>query len=84
MTGNNAENFSEAWSFFKEHARNVTKTPLCVYGKYSIPKPDRSGEFIYADDPGVLFQKFREEFYKPSLESESTYGKIQAIVKQFK
>ena len=53
-------------------------------GKYRVPKPDQSGEFIYAECPGKLFQEFKDEWYKPALDSPSIRGKIQYIVENFK
>lgn len=54
----NEEKYPEAWKFFVKYARNIG-------GGYRISKPDESGEFLYADDPGTLFEKFKKEFYKP-------------------
>lgn len=54
------------------------------FGKYRISRPDRSGDFIYADCPDILFANFKNVFYRPSLNSESVYGKIQYIVQNFK
>lgn len=80
----NAIKYPEAWEFFIEHARNMEDEPECIHGKYRIPVPNMSGNFIYADDPGVLFVRFKEEFYKPRLESHSLYGKIQYIADSFR
>lgn len=80
----NAIKYPEAWKFFIEHARNMEDEIESEHGKYRIPIPDRSGNFIYADCPGVLFLLFKEEFYKPRLESPSLYGKIQYIADNFR
>lgn len=79
----NSKRFPEAWEFFIEHARNMENTEFEQFGKYRIPVPDMSGNFIYSDCPGKLFWVFKEEFYKPSLNSHSVYGKIQYIVENF-
>lgn len=80
----NAIKYPEAWKFFIEHARNIEGYPEEEFGIYRIPTPDLSGTFIYADHPGVLFQRFKEEFYKPRLNSHSLYGKIQYITDNFR
>jgi hypothetical protein len=80
----NSEKYPEAWEFFIEHARNMENEPECKLGKYRIPKPDLSGQFLYHDRVEMLFQIFKDEFYKPSLNSPSIYGKIQYIVETFK
>lgn len=79
----NSELYPEAWAFFIEHARNITETEIAHLGNYSIPKPDKSGDFIYHNDVGMLFQLFKDEFYKPAPNSPSVYGKIQYIVENF-
>ena len=80
----NEELYPEAWEFFIEQARNIEKEPdLKHLGKYRIPKPDMSGDFIYANHPGVLFCLMRDQFYKPAPNSHSVYGKIQYIVQNF-
>lgn len=79
----NSKEYPEAWEFFKEHARNVEGEEEGEIAKYRIPKPDKSGEFIYHNNVGVLFHLFRIEFYKPSINSPSVYGKIQYIVDNF-
>ena len=73
----------ELWRFFEENARNVMGTDVEKYGKYRIPKPDRSGMFLYADDPKTLLLRLKEEWFKPSFDSPSIRGKIQAIVRTF-
>jgi len=81
----NHELYPECWEFFIEHARNITGEPdICHLGNYRIPVPDMSGNFIYADHPGVLFSKLKDKFYEPSLNSPSVYVKIQYIVTKFK
>lgn len=81
----NKDLFPECWEFFIDFARNITEEDDIKHlGNYRISAPDMSGRFIYADDPGVLFNKLRKEFYKPSLDSPSVYGKIQYIVEKFK
>jgi len=79
----NKELYPEAWNFFIEHARNMEEEEESKYGKYRIPAPNMSGNFIYADDPALLWIRFKEEFYKPRLNSHSVYGKIQYIVEHF-
>ena len=80
----NEELYPECWKFFIEFARNITQEEDIKHlGKYRISAPDMSGRFIYANCPGVLFSKLKDEFYKPSLESPSVYGKIQYIVNNF-
>ena len=80
----NSQKYPEAWKFFIEHARNMENTEFEIYGKYRIPKPDMSGDFIYSNCSGMLFWLFKEDFYKPSLNSHSVYGKIQYIVENLK
>lgn len=80
----NAVKYPEAWNFFIEHARNMEDETESEHGKYRIPVPDMSGNFIYADDSGVLFQRLCVEFYKPRFESPSIYGKIQYIADNFR
>lgn len=80
----NKEAYPECWEFFIEQARNLENEPdYTPEKKYSVPYPDRSGRFIYADDTPLLFRKLLNEFYKPSLDSPSVYGKIQYIVQTF-
>lgn len=79
----NSELYPEAWAFFIEQARNMEEEEESKFGRYRIPKPDMSGNFIYSNCPGILFSRFKEEFYKPSLDSPSVYGKIQYIVQNF-
>ena len=74
----------EMWKYFEEQARNIESSDLEHKGKYRIPKPDKSGNFIYADNPKSLMLKLREDWYNPSFESPSVRGKIQAIVQTFK
>lgn len=74
----NEEKYPEAWNVFINEARNIQNEPdLNHLGNYRIPHPTQEEEFIYADHPGVLFNKFRMEFYKPNAKSPSVYGKIQ-------
>lgn len=84
MKQSNKDLYPEAWEFFIEHARNMTGTEFEERGLYRIPVPDLSGDFIYADCPGILFLRFKKEFYKPRLESHSLYGKIQYIADNFR
>lgn len=79
----NAIMYPEAWPIFLENARNMEDEEESIHGKYRIPNPDMSGNFIYADCPRILFYRFKEEFYKPRLNSPSVYGKIQYIVRTF-
>lgn len=57
--------------------------PESKHGKYRIPKPDKSGDFIYSNDVAALFRLFVEEFYKPNINSPSLRGKIQYITNNF-
>lgn len=79
----NSEKYPEAWAFFIEHARNMEDEPEVIHGKYRIPKPDRSGDFLYSHCPGELFWKFKNFFYHVDINSPSVYGKIQYIVQNF-
>lgn len=82
----NAELFPEAWQFFIDFARNITgEDDIKHLGDYRISDPrDLSGNtFIYANCPRDLFNKLRDIWYTPSLESPSVYGKIQYIVNKF-
>jgi hypothetical protein len=79
----NSKKYPEAWNFFIEHARNMENTEFERFGKYRIPKPDKSGDFLYHDDVGWLFWYFKEEFYKPNLNSHSVHGIIQYVVENF-
>ena len=59
-----------SWVFFIEYARNLENEPDYVpEKKYSVPWPDMSGRFIYANDTTLLFRRLVAEFYKPSLNS---------------
>jgi len=81
---NNAKEHPEAWRFFIEHARNIKKEKeLKHLGLYRIPVPDQSGNFIYANDTGILWYRFIQEWYKVGINSPSVYGKIQYIVQNF-
>jgi hypothetical protein len=79
----NSEKYPEAWAFFIKQARNMKNTEFKYLGKYRIPKPDRSGDFIYHDRVEILFQLLKDEWYKPSINSPTVYGKIQYIVQNF-
>lgn len=79
----NSEAYPECWAFFIEHARNMKGEPEAKLGKYRVPKPDRSGDFLYHDNVHTLFQLLKEEWYKISLDAPSVYGKIQYIVEKF-
>lgn len=80
----NSKKYPEAWEFFIEHARNIENEPdISHLGKYRIPKPDRSGKFLYANNPGLLFIKLKNTFYNIDINSPSVYGKIQYIVNNF-
>lgn len=77
-TEKNSNKYQEAWEFFVKYARNIKndKKDLGVEYDYRISKPDMSGEFIYANDPRTLFILLKYEYYKPSPNSHSVYGKI--------
>jgi hypothetical protein len=79
----NSEAYPECWAFFIEHARNMENTTEVKFGKYRVPKPDRSGDFLYNDKVEELFKDLKYEWYKPGLESPSVHGKIQYIVEHF-
>ena len=80
----NKELYPECWQFFIDFARNITQEDdISHLGNYRISAPDMSGRFIYSNAPEKLFVKLKNEFYKPSLDSPSVYGKIQAIVEKF-
>ena len=80
----NKELFPEAWAFFIEHTRNLEyEADYVPEKKYSVPWPDMSGRFIYANDTPLLFRRLVAVFYKPSLNSPSVYGKIQYQVHNF-
>jgi hypothetical protein len=77
----NSELYPEAWNFFIDQARNIMNEPiLSAVANYRIPVPDKSGEFIYADSPEMLWARFVKKFYEPNFNSPSVYGKIQYIV----
>lgn len=81
---NNSITHPEAWDFYINEARNIEEEPSINHlGKYRIPIPDESGNFIYADDTANLWREFIKEWYKPRLNSSSVYGKIQYIVTNF-
>jgi len=80
----NKEAYPECWAFFIEHARNLEDEPdYTPEKKYSVPCPDMSGRFIYANDTPLLWKKLFSEFYIPGINSPSVYGKIQHIVDHF-
>lgn len=78
----NSKQHPEAWAFYIEHARNIEDEDS-LPGKYRIPKPNRSGDFIYADSVEKLWAKFIQAWYNPDLNSESIRGKIQYIARNF-
>ena len=83
----NAIKHPEEWAFYLEQARNIMEEPgLCERGNYRIPRPDKSGHFIYANSPEELWVKFMFAWNDPGsgLNSPSVYGKIQYIVEKFK
>lgn len=80
----NAIKHPEAWNFFIEQARNVEDTDVGYLGKYRIPVPDKSGNFIYAKDTGELWRLFIDAWYNiESLNAPTVRGKIQYIVNNF-
>jgi hypothetical protein len=81
----NKKKHPEAWAFYVEHARNMEGTEFEYLGKYRVPVPDMRTpvEFIYADDPGPLWGKYIERWYRDDLKSPSVRGKIQFIVNNF-
>ena len=56
----NSERYPEAWAIFVEHARNIQG--LNLGADYEISHPDRSGRFIQANSPEMLFFKFNEAY----------------------
>lgn len=79
----NAQTHPEAWEFFAEHARNMTGTNEEQLGKYRIPIPDMSGNFIRTHAIEDLWSQFIDAWYKPSLTSHSVRGQIQAVISKF-
>ena len=80
----NSERYPEAWAFYVENARNISKEPeLKQFGTYRIPEPNESGNFIYADTVESLWSKFINNWFLPDINSASVYGKIQGIVQRF-
>ena len=80
----NKKKYPEAWEFYIEQARNIMEEPeLNHMGNYRIPKPNMSGDFIYAKDVTELWDKFILDWYEPNIKSHSVYGKIQYIVDNF-
>lgn len=75
----------EAWEFFESQARNITtERELKHLGNYRIPVPDKSGEFIYAEDTRILWLKFIDSWYNiESLDAPTVRGKIQYITHNF-
>jgi hypothetical protein len=78
----NSKKYPEAWKYFVEYARNIEGCEDAINGKYCIPHPTKS-EFIYSNDTGELFLKFKDAFYAENFNSPSIYGKIQYIVNNF-
>lgn len=79
----NRINYPECWAFFEEHARNMEGEPEEKFGKYRVPKPDKSGDFFYHDRVEILFQILKDFWYRPNINSPSLYGKIQYIADNF-
>ncbi len=70
----------KAWVFFEEQARNITgESDLVHLGHYRIPKPDESGDFIYADTVETLWCRFIDTWNHSVYDSESLYRQIQYI-----
>ena len=77
----NSEKYPEAWAFYIEQARNIMQEPELVHlGNYRIPKPNMSGDFIYAKTVEGLWSQFIQAWYMIDINSHSVYGKIQYIV----
>ena len=69
-----------AWTFYSEQARNITKELDLVHlGNYRIPKPDESGDFIYADTVEQLWYRFFDAWTFSVHDSESLHRQIQYI-----
>lgn len=84
MIYSNADVHPEAWTFYVEQARNMTKEPTLIHlGKYRIPRPNADGTFIYANNVIHLWNKFIDSWYADDLNSPSVRGKIQYIVNNF-
>lgn len=80
----NKEKHPEAWAFFVSQSRNMEEEPDELHlGKYRIPRPNMSGDFIYANDPGPLWARFIRAWYMADHNSHSVYGQIQFIVENF-
>lgn len=80
----NAVRHPDTWNFYREEARNIMEEPdLCHLGNYRIPVPDKSGNFIYANEVTELWRLFILAWYRPALNSPSVYGRIQYIVQNF-
>ena len=80
----NSIDHPEAWAFFIKQARNIEKEPdINSLGKYRIPEPNQSLNFIYANDPGELWGKFIRIWYAESLNAESLQGRIRYIAHNF-
>ncbi len=80
----NKERHPEAWDFFAEQARNITQEiELSDLGNYRIPKPNKSGDFLYADKVEELWCMFILQWYKEDVNSESVRGRMQYIVNNF-
>lgn len=77
----NAVKYPECWAYFIALARKFPENKLPE--RFGIPSPLPPYDYLYSDDPGKLFGKYKELFYKPNIESPSVYGKIQHIVTHF-
>lgn len=81
---NNSIEHPEAWEFFMEQARNIMQEPYLIHlGNYRIPRPNMSGDFIYAVTVEGLWSQFIRAWYAVDINSHSVYGKIQYIVQHF-
>ncbi len=79
----NSKKYPEVWKVFARDARNISMTEEGkMFGNYVIHHPTKD-EWIYSNDVGMLFWKFKEAWYEPSLNSPSVYGKIQYIADNF-
>ena len=84
MRESNAVKHPEAWAFYVEHARNISEeVSLNNLGNYRIPKPNKSGDFIYSDTIEYLWVQFIRSWYDEDINSLSVRGKIQYIVNNF-
>lgn len=81
----NKDKYPEAWNFYVREARNIQEeSDLNRLGNYRIPKPDKSGKFIYAETIEQLWSRFIIIWHTiTSLNAPTCRGKIQYITQVF-